>query len=162
MVFTNAINGSDVTATHMLSLFYRGAELPQSIFGDFLSIPAIFTQLSPVSYIEADNVLGSGADKGFGQLFGASAFNGGVDQYMNALRQWNEYTFTAKDALSGTVLGFTPIMDHQILMGQASGGNLMDPPRGNYAHVHFQSQMKKGVLDPPSALLSARQRLINQ
>jgi len=162
MVFTNVINGSDVTASHILTLFYRGAELPQSIFGDFLSIPTTFAQLSPVSYIEANNILGPGADQGFGQLFGGSAFNGGVDQYMNALRQWNEYTFTVKDALSGTVLAFTPIIDHQILMGQANGGNLMDPPRGNYGHVHFHSQMEKGVFDPPSTLLSARQRLLDQ
>ena len=162
MIFTNVINGSDVIASHTLTLFYRGAELPQSIFGDFLSIPTTFTQLSPVSYIEANNVLGPGADHGFGQLFGGSAFNGGVDQYMNAFRQWNEYIFTGKDALSGTALAFTPILDHQILMGQANGGNLMDPPRGNYAQVHFLSQMEKGVFDPPSTLLSARQRLIDQ
>jgi len=162
MIFTNVINGSDVTASHILTLFYRGAELPQSIFGDFLSIPTTFTQLSPVSYIEANNVLGPGADQGFGQLFAGSAFNGGVDQYMNAFRQWNEYTLTAKEVLFGTVLAFTPILDHQILVGQANGGNLMDPPRGNYAHVHSQSQTEKGVFNPPTTLLSARQRLLDQ
>jgi len=162
MAFTNSINGSDVTPNHILTLFYRGAELPQSIFGDFLSIPAMFTQLSPVSYIEANNVLGPGADRGFGQLFGASAFNGGVDQYMNAFRHWNEYISTAKDSLSGTVLAFTPVTDHQTLVGRDKGGNLMDPPRGNYALVQVQSQMKSGVSSPSSTLLSSRQRFLDQ
>ena len=162
MVFTNAINGSDITGSHILTLFYRGAELPQSIFGEFLSIPATFTQLSPVSYIEANSILGPGADRGFGQLFGASAFNGGVDQYMNAFRQWNEYTLAVKDSLFGAVLAFTPIIDHQILVGRGNGGNLMDPPRGNYAAVQIQSQMTSGAFDPPSPLLSARQRLLDQ
>jgi len=162
MAFANTINGSDVTGTHLLTLFYRGAELPQSIFGDFLSIPATLTQLSPVSYIEANNILGPGADRGFGQLFGASAFNGGVDQYMNAFRRWNEYTFAVKDSLFGTVLAFTPIIDHQILVGRAKGGNLMDPPRGNYAAVQVQSQMTSGVLFPSSTLLSSRQRFLDQ
>lgn len=162
MAFASTINGSNVTPTHILTLFYRGAELPQSIFGDFLSIPATFTQLSPVSYIEANNILGPGADRGFGQLFGASAFNGGVDQYMNAFRLWNEYTFAAKGSLSGTVLAFTPIIDHQTLIGRANGGNLMDPPRGNYAAVQVHSQTKSGVLIPSSTLLSTRQRLLDQ
>ncbi|KIM38580.1 hypothetical protein M413DRAFT_447790 [Hebeloma cylindrosporum] len=162
MAFTSGINGSVVTGSHILTLFYRDAELPQSICGDFLSIPATYTQLSAVSYIEANNILGPGADRGFGQLFGASAFNGGVDQYMNAFRRWNEHTFAVKESLSGTVLAFTPIIDHQISVGRANGGNLMDPPGGNYAAVQVQSQMKSGVLFPSSTLLSSRQRFLDQ
>ncbi|KAF8960802.1 hypothetical protein BDZ97DRAFT_1921875 [Flammula alnicola] len=163
MAFTNSVNGSDVTSSHILTLFYRGSSLPTSVFGDFLSIPATFTQLGPVSYVDANNVLGSGANRGFGQLFGASAFKGGVvDQYMNAFKAWNEYTLAIQDALFATVLAFTPIIDAQILAGQANGGNLMDPPRGNYAAVQVQSQMLMGVPTIPSFVETARQTLFSQ
>lgn len=162
MALANVVNGSDVTTSHILTLFYRGSSLPTSIFGDFLSIPATFTQLSPVSYIEANQILGPGADRGFGQLFGASAFKGGeVGQYINAFRQWNAYSRTMGSAMSATVLAFTPIIDAQILAGRANGGNLMDPPRGNYAAIQVQTQMAPGVFTIPSFVAGARQKLFS-
>jgi hypothetical protein len=163
MAFTNSVNGSEITASHILTLFYHGSSLPTSIFGDFLSIPSTFSQIGPVSYIDANSILGAGADRGFGQLFGASAFKGGVvEQYANAFRAWTEYTETIQSALSGTVLAFTPIIDAQILAGQANGGNPMDPPRGNYAAVQIQSQMLEGVLTLPSFVQTARNTLFSQ
>jgi len=159
MAFSNTVNGSVISPSHILTLFYNGPSLPQSIFGDFLSIPASFTQLSPVSYVDANNVLGSGAGRGFGQLFGASAFNGGVDQYMNALQRWNEYTSTIQSSLSGAVLAFTPILRSQVLAGRARGSNIMDPPLENYAAVQVQSQMQSGLLSIPSQVEAARQAL---
>jgi len=159
MAFSNVINGSDINPTHILTLFYNGPSLPQSIFGDFLSIPAMVSQLSPVSYLEANNVLGAGADRGFGQLFGASAFNGTVDQYLNAFRMWNQYTSTIKGSLFGTVLAFTPILQSQILAGRARGSNIMDPPLGNYAAVQVQTQMQSGLTLISNLLQEARQIL---
>ncbi|KAF8154432.1 hypothetical protein B0H34DRAFT_660706 [Crassisporium funariophilum] len=164
MAFTNSVNGSEVTGSHIVTLFYRGSELPKSIFGDFLSIPATFTQLSAVSYIEANNVLGAGADRGFGQLFGASAFNAtvGVSHYMDAFRRWNEVTSAMTDTLSATVLALTPILDSQILAGRAKGSNIMDPPRGNYAAVQVQSQMANGQFTLAPHIETARQLLLQQ
>lgn len=163
MAFTNSVNGSEITPSHILTLFYHGSSLPTSIFGDFLSIPSTFSQIGPVSYIDANNILGAGADRGFGQLFGASAFKGGVvEQYPNAFRAWTEYTNSIQSALFATVLAFTPIIDAQILAGQANGGNLMDPPRGNYAAVQIQSQMLAGVPTLPSFVQTARNTLFSQ
>ncbi|KDR79387.1 hypothetical protein GALMADRAFT_93288 [Galerina marginata CBS 339.88] len=161
MAFSNTVNGSIISPSHILTLFYNGPSLPPSIFGDFLSIPASFTQLSPVSYVEANNVLGSGAGRGFGQLFGASAFNGGVDQYMNALRSWNVYTSTIQGSLSGAVLAFTPILRSQILAGRARGSNIMDPPLENYAAVQIQSQMLGGLTTLSNQVDTARQTLFS-
>ncbi|KAF8180623.1 hypothetical protein BJ912DRAFT_980935 [Pholiota molesta] len=163
MAFTNTVNGSEITASHILTLFYHGSSLPTSIFGDFLSIPSTVSQLGPVSYVDANNILGAGADRGFGQLFGASAFKDGVvEQYANAFRSWNEYTETIQSALFGTVLAFTPIIDAQILAGRANGGNPMDPPRGNYAAVEILSQMSAGVPTLPSFVQTARNTLFSQ
>jgi hypothetical protein len=163
MAFTNTVNGSEITASHILTLFYHGSSLPTSIFGDFLSIPSTVSQIGPVSYVDANNILGAGADRGFGQLFGASAFKGGVvEQYANAFRAWNEYTETIPSALFGTVLAFTPIIDAQILAGRANGGNPMDPPRGNYAAVEILSQMSAGVPTLPSFVQTARDTLFSQ
>lgn len=163
MAFTSTVNGSTVSASHILTLFYHGTSLPPSIFGEFLSIPATFKDIGPVSYIAANNVLGSGATRGFGQLFGASAFQGGVvAQYQNAFNAWTEYTQTIQSAVSGTVLAFTPIIDAQTLAGQANGGNLMDPPRGNYAAVQIQTQMNMGLITLPAFVQNARNILFSQ
>ena len=145
-----------------MTLFYRGSSLPTTIFGDFLSIPATFKQLAPVSYLEANQIIGPGAARGFGQLFGASAFKGGdVDQYMNAFRQWNAYSRIMGSTMFATVLAFTPVIDAQILVGRANGGNLMDPPRGNYAAIQVQTQMAPGLLTIPSFVAGARQNLFS-
>ncbi|KAF8900716.1 hypothetical protein CPB84DRAFT_1680358 [Gymnopilus junonius] len=161
MAFSATINGTVISPSHILTLFYNGTSLPQNIFGDFLSIPSTFTQLGAMSYVEANSILGSGGTRGFGQLFGASAFNGSVDQYMNAFSQWNKYTSTISGALSGTVLAFTPIQKSQIQAGRARGSNIMDPPLTNYAAVQIQSQFAAGLLDISPAVEAARQTLLS-
>ncbi|KAH9476278.1 putative FAD-linked oxidoreductase [Psilocybe cubensis] len=161
MAFSSTINGTDIVPSHILTLFFRGSALPPAIFGEFLSIPSTFQQLSAVSYLEANNILGDGSDRGFGQLFGASVFNGTVDQYMNAFRAWSEYTASIKDSLFGTVLAFTPIQKSQILAGRARGSNIMDPPLENYAAVQIQTQTQSGLLRLSAEVDSARQTLFN-
>lgn len=164
MGFTNIVNDSEITPNHFLTLFYRGSELPPSIFNDFLVIPAVFSHLSPVSYLEANNVLGSGGDRGFGQLFFASAFNGtaGVEEYLNAFRFFNDYTSSIKSSVSGTVLAFTPILDSQILAGREKGGNIIDPPRGNYVAIQLHTQLTSGLLTVSPTVHAARKLLLNQ
>ncbi|KAF9481751.1 FAD-binding domain-containing protein [Pholiota conissans] len=162
MAFTNSVNGSEINSSHILTLFYHGSSLP-NIFGDFLSIPSSFSQIGPVSYMDANSILGAGGDRGFGQLFGASAFKGGVvEQYANAFRAWTDYTNTIESALFATVLAFTPIIDAQTLAGRANGGNLMDPPRGNYAAVQIQTQMLAGVATVPTFVTTARNKLFSR
>ena len=162
--FSNTMNVSDFTASHFLVLFYRGPELPPKIFKDFLEIPAVFSQLSPMSYLEANNILGSGDNRGFGQLFLASALNStaGVGEYLNAFRYFNDYASRIKGSLYGTVLAFTPILDSQILAGRKNGGNVIDPPRGNYVAIQVQTQIASGLLTTPPIVQAARKLLLHQ
>src|SRR4051812_3432657 len=110
MVFSNVVNETAITPSHALTLFYHGSTLPQSIFGDFLSIPSTLSQLSALSWTEVNSILGDGADRGFGQLFGASVLSStaGIEPYLAAFRQWNQYTSDIKDSLTGDILAFTP------------------------------------------------------
>jgi len=162
MAFSNSINGTEITSSHILTLFYRGASLPPAIFGEFLEIPSTTKEISSLSYVDANNVLGAGADRGFGQLFGASAFNGTVDQYRNAFRRWNEYTETIKGSLFATVLAFTPIQKSQVKAGRMRGSNIMDPPLGSYAAVQIQTQMQSGLLTISDQVQAARQKLFQR
>ena len=164
MVFANTVNGTAVTAGHILTLFYHGSSLPTSIFGDFISIPSTFQQLSPVSYIEAMGILGAGADRGFGQLFGASAISGsaGIGTYLETFRQWTEYVNQVKGSSSGVVLAFTPIPRSQIVAGRNKGGNIMDPPLENYAAVQVHTQTALGLQNLPDSVWTARKTLFKQ
>ncbi|KAF8800052.1 FAD-binding domain-containing protein [Phlegmacium glaucopus] len=164
--FANLVNASSgvVTTSHFSVLFYHGSELPSAIFQDFLSIPAEFGQLSPMSYLEANNVLGSGSNRGFGELFFASAFNSsaGVGEYMSAFRHVNDYVSSINKSVFGTVLAFTPILDSQILAGREKGGNVIDPPRGNYVAIQVQTQFPSGVLTLSPKVKAARKLLQDQ
>ncbi|KAF9524908.1 hypothetical protein CPB83DRAFT_860445 [Crepidotus variabilis] len=173
MAFSNVVNGpgprsvQDPTPAigpmHILTLFYHGTSLPSNIFGDFLAIPSVTKQLGAVSYIDAQNILGNGGDRGYGQLFGASVLQGGagLDQYQAAFRLWSNYTSTVRSNSYATVLAFTPIQVSQIQAGRDKGGNLMDPPLSNYAAVQIQTQMTKGLKDS-SGIQGPRQQLFKE
>nr|AGK29874.1 FAD-binding protein [Volvariella volvacea] len=139
------LNG-ELFPAHAITPIYRGPSLPTDVFGDFLSIPSVFQQVGPLDYSEVASILGAGADRGTGQLFGASAFTGdNVTRYHSAFTHWQNFTQTFKDELSGVVLAFTPVADSQILAGRARGGNVIDPPLGGYAAVQFHTQHLPGV-----------------
>ncbi|KAF9044202.1 hypothetical protein BJ165DRAFT_1528763 [Panaeolus papilionaceus] len=164
MAFTATTNGTDITASHILTLFYHGASLPQHIFGDFLSIPSTFSQLSAVSYLEANSILGDGADRGFGQLFGGSAFKAdvGIDAYRKAFSDWSVLVETIRDSISGIVLAFTPILDSTILAGKLRGSNIIDPPRGNYVTLQLQTQFQASLLAQSPQVNAARQTFLSR
>lgn len=145
-----------------MTIFYRGTELPPAIFGEFLAIPAIFSELVPLSYIEVASILGAGNERLHGQTFGASAFNGPASQYVDAFRKWNNYTQSVKDIINGTALAFTPIPHSQILAGRLRGGNAIAPPDGPYAAVQVQTQFPLGVTAISPVISAAHTLLLNQ
>lgn len=118
--------------------------------------------LGPASYAEVVNSLGSGADRGSGQLFGASAFGGDVTQYVNAFDHWTNYSTTFQESTNGTVLAFTPILNTQIRAGRRRGSNAIDPPLGGYAAVQMQTQFPAGVTKVPADVERGRQLLFRQ
>ncbi|PPR04192.1 hypothetical protein CVT24_010740 [Panaeolus cyanescens] len=162
MAFTATTNDTDITASHILTLFYHGNSLPEHIFGDFLSIPSLFSQLSAVSYLEVNSILGDGADRGYGQLFGGSAFKAdvGIDAYRKAFADWNVLVETIRDSISGIVLAFTPIPDSAISVGKMRGSNIIDPPRGNYATLQVQTQFNAGITVQSPQVNAARQTFL--
>ncbi|KAF8649064.1 hypothetical protein AX16_006037 [Volvariella volvacea WC 439] len=149
--------------THSITPVYRGSSLPTEVFGPFLSIPSIFQQLGPLDYSEVSSILGSGGDRGWGQLFGASSFTGeDVERYTNAFVHWQNFTQSFKDELSGIVLAFTPIPNSQIFAGRERGGNAIDPPLGGYAALQFYTQHLQGVTTVSSQLERGRKLYLNQ
>ncbi|KAF8574997.1 FAD-binding domain-containing protein [Ramaria rubella] len=129
-----------------VNLFYIGPELPTSIFGEFLAINSTEQILSPLSYFDVAGTLGTGADRGNGVLFGASALVGDESLYLDAFNHIANFTTTFQSELNITVLAFTPVLGPQIQAGRARGGNAIDPPDGGYAAVQIQKQFLPGVL----------------
>lgn len=162
VTFIGAVEGESVVPIYTVNLFYKGSHLPPSIFGDFLAIPAISSQLGPLSYFEVANFLGLGADRGNGQLYGASALIGEETLFLDAFRHWTNFTEAFKDSFDGTGLAFTPVLDPQIHAGRKMGGNVMDPPLGGFAAVQMAEQFRADVAAVPSAVQTGLELLFEQ
>ncbi|KAJ7827450.1 FAD-binding domain-containing protein [Mycena leptocephala] len=52
------IEAGELVPFYIAVMFYNGPKLPSEIFGDFLSIPAISSQLGPLSYFDMAGILG--------------------------------------------------------------------------------------------------------
>ncbi|TFK32381.1 hypothetical protein BDQ12DRAFT_707669 [Crucibulum laeve] len=162
VVLANVVVDSVLTASHVVTMFYRGSTLPSSIFGEFLSIPSTVQLLGPKSYIEVASSLGDGADRGILSLFGASARKGGPEQFLDAFRHWTNYTIAVQGSVNTSIMAFTPILDTQIVASRASGGNVINPPRGSYAAIQLETQLSPGVLEVPVDIERGRQLLFKQ
>ncbi|KAJ7130230.1 FAD-binding domain-containing protein [Mycena epipterygia] len=147
--FINMVVDGELVPIYLVSPFYNGPELPADIFGDFLSIPAISSQLGPMSYFDVSGSLGLGDDRGFVQHFGASALVGDEDLFIDAFNHWTDFSVAYKDNFNTTTLAFTPIPDSQIQAGRAKGGNIIDPPSGGFAAVQIYEMFRTGIDDIP-------------
>ncbi|KAJ6591056.1 FAD-binding domain-containing protein [Mycena vulgaris] len=134
---------------YLVNLFYNGPELPPDIFGDFLSIPAMNSQLGPLSYFDVAGTLGLGDDRGFVQHFGASALVGDDELFLDAFNHWTDFSMAFNDSFNTTTLAFTPIPDSQIQAGRAKGGNIINPPSGGFAAVQIYETFNSGIDDVP-------------
>lgn len=151
-----------ITQSILVNMFYNGTELPPSIFGEFLAIPALLTDLGPLSYYDVANTLPSGNNSGNGELFGASALIGDATLYLNAYKHWTNFSQTMKDEVTSTVLAFTPVLQPQIEIGRARGGNAISPPDGGYAVIGLAEQFPPGDLSVPANVEAAIQLLFEQ
>lgn len=150
------------SGTHLATLFYRGPSLPQSIYGDFLSIPSDSQSVGPASYRDAANALGPGDFRGFGETFGGSAINGPNVKYLEAFNHFKNHSLTFIDDFERNIFAFTPILQSQIEAGRRRGGNAINPPDGSYAAIVWQSQYKQGVAQISTAHEKGRELLIQQ
>ncbi|KAJ6615152.1 hypothetical protein B0H10DRAFT_2042344 [Mycena sp. CBHHK59/15] len=136
----------DLSTTYATITFYNGPELPTEIFGEFLSIPAIASELAPMSYLDASAVLGSTSPRGFVQHYGASALYGDEDLYLDAFQHWSNFSTAFKDILNLSTLAFTPIPVSQINAGRQKGGNIINPPgRRGFAAIQLAQQFDTGI-----------------
>ncbi|KAJ6588206.1 FAD-binding domain-containing protein [Mycena capillaripes] len=158
----NMVVGEDLVPIYLVTPFYNGPGLPAEIFGDFLSIPAVTSQLGPMSYFDVAGTLGLGNDRGYVQHFGASALVGDEALFLDAFNHWMNFTVAYKDNFNTTTLAFTPIPDSQIQAGRAKGGNIINPPSGGFSAVQISEQFKAGVDDIPPNVQRAIDVLFEQ
>ncbi|KAJ7852285.1 FAD-binding domain-containing protein [Mycena leptocephala] len=145
----NIIEEGDLVPFYLFSPFYNGPELPADIFGEFLSIPAVSSQLGPMSYFDVSGILGLADGRGYVQHFGASALVGDEHLFLDAFNHWTNFSTVFKDNFNTTTLAFTPIPDSQIQAGRAKGGNIINPPSGGFSAVQIYQQFKTGIDDIP-------------
>jgi len=129
---------------HTVAAFYRGSELPREVFGEFLDIPSISNNLSPVSYFEAAEMFGTGESHEFGERFSGSSFIGGVEKYIEAYNDWRRFSFETAHLLSSSVYAITPVLTHQIEEARKKGGNAINASGPSYASVHWHNVFLAG------------------
>ncbi|KAJ7765610.1 FAD-binding domain-containing protein [Mycena metata] len=162
VVFTDAVVEGQVYSVYHAFLFYNGTELPTSVFGDFLSIPAVETQLGPLSYFDMSFILGLENDRGYVEHFGASALVGEEALFLDAFNHWSNFSTTFASSFNESTLVFTPILDSQIQAGRARGGNIIDAPHGQFASVLIEQQFAAGIQDISPALQNGIDLLFQQ
>ncbi|KAJ7041895.1 FAD-binding domain-containing protein [Mycena alexandri] len=162
VTFTNVMADGQIFSLYNAFIFYNGPELPAAIFGDFISIPAVSSQLGPLSYLEVAGILGLENDRGYVHHFGASALVGDEALFLDAFNHWSNFSATFVDSFNETTLAFTPIPDSQIHAGRARGGNIISAPHGQFAAVQLDQQLRAGLQDLPRVLQNGIDLLFEQ
>ncbi|KAK7019842.1 FAD-binding protein [Favolaschia claudopus] len=160
--FSNARTGDSLAPLYLMVLFYNGVNLPEEIFGDFLSIPAMSSTLGPMSYFDVSETLGLGNDRGYVQRFGASALVGDEETYLEAFDHWMNFTQAFQGDFNITTLAFTPVPNSQIQAGRAKGGNIINAPHGGFAAVQLAEQFNAGLNRIPPQVLEGLDLLFEQ
>jgi len=149
LILQNLFEGEDLVPIYLVTPFYNGPNLPEDIFGDFLSIPSVTSTLGPMSYFDVAGTLGLGDGRGYVQHFGASALVGDEALFLDAYHHWTNFSMVYKDNFNTTTLAFTPIPDSQIQAGRAKGGNIISASSGGFAAVQIYEQLKAGIDEIP-------------
>jgi len=95
---------------------------------------------------------------GSGQLFGASAFNGPSEEYIQAFRYFKNLSATIipSEKVFINALALTPVPTSQVEAGRRRGGNAIDPPLGSYTAVVLTTQFFPGVTEVPDEVDKGR------
>ncbi|KAE9397560.1 FAD-binding domain-containing protein [Gymnopus androsaceus JB14] len=158
---------SSISPVIEVAMFYNGSsESFNKTFAELLSIPFTTLPLGPLSYSEISNDLLDPAVT-VGQTFSASVLAGmsgsftSSNPYMETFRLFNNFTTTyaSSGQISGAILAFTPVIEAQIRIGLAKGGNAISPPLGDggFNSILLQLSFSEGVTDIPPAIEQGRE-----
>jgi len=159
IVLLNTLNLTAVDA-NIIYLFYNGPSLPESIFGDFLSIPSTSQSLSPLSYFEISNLI-AGNTRGNGEQFGASSWVGDEATFLNGYSHLINFTRTFEADLIESVLIISPIPRSQ-WKASKSGPNAIGDPGVAYATINFNLIYVPGVTTRPKDVDAGFKLLLSQ
>ncbi|KAJ7463550.1 FAD-binding domain-containing protein [Mycena latifolia] len=161
IVILNALNLTAPNA-NVVYLFYKGASLPESIFGDFLSIPSTSQSLSALSYFDISNLIPGNA-RGNGQQFGASAWVGDKKTFLSGYNHFINFTQTFKSELLTSHMIISPIPRSQWTAApKARGPNAIGDPGVAYAAINFYLIYPAGVTTMPKNVDAGFQLLLSQ
>ncbi|KAK7435351.1 hypothetical protein VKT23_019702 [Stygiomarasmius scandens] len=146
-VRVDADNQETVVGTTWLFYNGTGTDLPENIFGEFLAIPSLATNLSSLSYLDVALILAGSSTPGQGTVWGATALAGGEDDlYLDTLRHWTNFSASFASDLTVSSLAFTPVPLSQIEYGRERGGNAIDPPLVGYNAILNGNILPPGVI----------------
>ncbi|KAF7326107.1 FAD-binding protein [Mycena kentingensis (nom. inval.)] len=154
----SVVRNKTLQRANVLFAFYNGTSLPPSVFGDFLAITSLATQLSQKSYIDVLLTLNTPSATKYVQHFGAAAFHADASLLLSAYREHENFTNTfmpGPDAdMTLSTMVVTPIARSQIAAGRAKGGNAMIPAlqTEGFAAVQFEQSFSEGVMEIPPAV----------
>ncbi|KAJ7159198.1 FAD-binding domain-containing protein [Mycena crocata] len=157
------MNTQNLTApdANIIYLFYKGANLPSSIFGHFLSIPSTSQSLSPLSYYEISNLI-PGDARGNGNQFGASSWVGNEATFLTGYNHLINFTRTFEAELLASYMIISPIPRSQWTAYKARGANAIGDPGVAYAAINFNLIYPAGVTTIPKRVNDGFKLLLSQ
>ncbi|KAJ6622881.1 FAD-binding domain-containing protein [Mycena sp. CBHHK59/15] len=160
MVLMNTMDLTSADA-NIVYMYYQGTELPESIFGTFLSIPNTLQSFSNVSYYEMGTQIAGNA-RGNGQQFGASAFVGDEETFLDGFNHLVNFTANFKDQLDSSYMIISPVPRSQWAVTKERGGNAIGDPGVAYAAMNFEPIYPAGVTAIPADVSAGFDLLLSQ
>ncbi|KAJ7652381.1 FAD-binding domain-containing protein, partial [Mycena polygramma] len=159
IVLLNTVNLTAVDA-NTIYLFYQGASLPSSVFGDFLSIPSTSTSLSALSYYDMSNLI-AGSARGNGQQFGATSWVRDETTFLNGYNHLINFTQSFEADLLASFLIISPIPRSQWAASR-SGPNAIGDPGVAYAAINYNLIYPTSLTAVPADVNAGFQHLLSQ
>ncbi|KAF9513326.1 hypothetical protein BS47DRAFT_1393421 [Hydnum rufescens UP504] len=161
-------SGTFIT-TSSVTLFYNGTEAQfKQVFADFLAIPAVATNLGPLSYNQMTKVLISSQSPQVGpratnvNVYGGSALYPGQGLFEKSYNNWLNFSTSFKDEVFVSFWGITPVFQSQIDISRAHGGTSFTPPNGAFAYLLIGELLPLGVTKIRKSLRAGIDRLYRQ
>ncbi|KAF9506679.1 hypothetical protein BS47DRAFT_1367192 [Hydnum rufescens UP504] len=149
------------TRTSFATLFYNGTEAQfKQVFADFLAIPAVATNLGPLSYNEVTKVLTS--SQSAQNVYGGSALYPGQGLFEKSYNNWLNFSTSFKDEVSTAFWVITPVFQSQIDISRAHGGTSFTPPNGAFGYLVIGSILPLGVTKISKSLRAGLDRLYHE